>query len=77
MNYFGSLTKSYTDDEDHDGIIDALELQAGQSPIDDQADDAGTRTNFSYDVMGRFEASEGDESFNPQFDAEGNLLSRE
>ncbi len=75
--YWGNLSKTGTGDEDGDGISNALELQAGQTPASDQTATAEGRSNYFYDVMGRFDSSNGVETFNPQFDAEGNLLNRE
>lgn len=60
------------DDANGNGIRDIFEIQTGNNPTMDLTDDEESRSNYSYDPMGRLTSADG---VTYTFDVEGNLES--
>lgn len=72
--WFGSLTgtEGGDDDANGNGIRDIFEIEAGNNPTLDLTGDPASRSNYSYDAMGRLTGADG---VTYAFDIEGNLES--
>lgn len=65
-------TEGGDDDANGNGIRDVFEIQAGNDPTLDLTGDSDSRSNYTYDVMGRLTGADGVAYV---FDIEGNLES--
>jgi len=74
LHWFGNLTTlSATSDYNGNGIPDIFEVMGGGDPVTDLTAVPASRSNLTYDSMGRLTGVSGTESRSYSFDSEDNL----